>query len=892
MTLIARFRSLVAGILRRKSMESSMADEMSFHIDAYTRDLIRSGVPPSEAERRARLEFGGIEVYKEGCREARGLRMLDDLRADLRYACRTLVKSPSFSITAILTLALGIGANTGLFTMMDTLLLRPVPVHDPSSLYQLFGRSANRIKFGSFSIREYDSVIAGNHVFTQVIADLQVRARLQNRSLGGYGVSGNYFQTLGGGIALGRPILPEDERPSAPPVVVLSYARWQGTFNGDPGIVGQTIELSGNRLAVVGVASAAFTGLDPVLPEFWVPLSAKQLFAAGSGLVSNEADERSLRIIGRLRPGVAEAKAQSSMSVLLPRISESRPMAMQLVDASLESRATYQSWNHADVANVLPVVGAFALILLIACTNLSNVLLARALNRSREIGVRLSLGASRSRIVRQLVTETAVLSLIAGAVGLAISHASWTLIRRVIVSSFSMKSGMPIVEINPDYRVFIFAFVLALATGIVFGLVPALHATRSTLNSALRADGTSFGSRFRRSRLRDALVIAQFAFSLVLLIGAGLLLHSTIKFGSVQPGFDVAHSISIQLIQGTYSPNPMLLARLRERLEAMSGASTVAAAMREPLRGSLPRAHVSNGPPQFRVSDAGYNEVTPEYFSVLEIPFVRGRAFAPAEARAGAPVAVISEATAKRFWPGEDPIGKTFEVTTPEYSAGGRELLLTASRTVQVIGIAKDVVSAWLSDGVDATCIYLTPKAGNSPYYSLLFRVSGDPRSFVPAIRNTLASVDPSIEFDVRTMSEVMDFQILPFRLASWGAAILGLLGLILASIGIYGVMAYTVSQRTREIGIRMALGADAPSVLWMNLREGFRLLTIATAGGLVLAFALSRIMRAMLFGVGANDPATFVIAPAVLCVIGLLAIYFPSRKATRVDPTVALRFE
>src|SRR6266478_1378633 len=297
MTLIARFHSLIAGLLRRKSMESSMADEMSFHIEAYTRDLVRSGVPQAEAERRARVEFGGVEVYKERCREARGLRLLDDLRADLRYAGRTLAKSPSFSITAILTLALGIGANTGLFTMMDTLLLRPVPVQDPSSLYQVYGHNANRIKFGSFSSREYDRVTAGNKVFTQVIADLQVRARFQNRSMGGYGVSGNYFLTLGGGIALGRPILPGDELPSAPPVIVVSHAGWQGTFNGDAGIVGKTIELSGNRFAVVGVASTAFTGLDPLLPDFWAPLSAKQLFAAGAGHLSHEAEERSLRIV-------------------------------------------------------------------------------------------------------------------------------------------------------------------------------------------------------------------------------------------------------------------------------------------------------------------------------------------------------------------------------------------------------------------------------------------------------------------------------------------------------------------------------------------------------------------------------------------------------------------
>ena len=423
MTLIARCRSLIAGLLRRKNVEGSMADEMSFHIAAYTRDLIRSGLPSAEASRRARVEFGGVELYKERCREARGLRVLDDLRADLRFAGRTLAKSPSFSITAILTLALGIGANTGLFTMMDTLLLRPVPVQDPSSLYQVFGHNANRIKFGSFSIRECDRVTAGNQVFTQVITDSQVRARFQNRSMGGYVVSGNYFQTLGGGIALGRPILPEDELPSAPPVVVLSHARWQGTFNGDTGIVGKTIELSGNRFAVVGVASRAFTGLDPMFPDFWAPLSATRLFAAGTGPAANETEERSLRIIGRLRPGVTETQAQSAMSVLIPRISQSRQKELQLVDAGLESRARYQSWNHADMANVLPVVSAFALILLIACTNLSNVLLARALNRNREIGVRLSLGASRSRIVRQLVTETAVLSLIAGGVGLAISHA-------------------------------------------------------------------------------------------------------------------------------------------------------------------------------------------------------------------------------------------------------------------------------------------------------------------------------------------------------------------------------------------------------------------------------------------------------------------------------------
>jgi putative ABC transport system permease protein len=304
-------------------------------------------------------------------------------------------------------------------------------------------------------------------------------------------------------------------------------------------------------------------------------------------------------------------------------------------------------------------------------------------------------------------------------------------------------------------------------------------------------------------------------------------------------------------------------------------------------------ARVSTGAPRLRALDAHYNEVTPEYFSALEIPLSRGRAFTAEETAAGSAVAVISEATAKRFWPEEeDSLGKSFEVTTGEYSSGGRELFLTTSRTVRVIGIAKDVVSAWLWDGVDATCIYLPAKPGNSPYYSLLLRVNGDPRTYVPVLSKTLRAVDPSIEFDVRTMVEVMDFQVLPLRLASWGAATLGLLGLLLASIGIYGVMSYTVSQRTREIGIRMALGADRGSLLRMNLREGMRLIAIAVGGGLVVAIAFSRIMRAMLFQIDASDPVTFIIAPAMLSVVGLLAIYFPCRKATRVDPNVALRFE
>jgi predicted permease len=858
MTPFARLRSLAAGLLLRQRVENSLSDEIRFHIASYRDDLVRSGVPAGEAERRARIEFGGVETYKDQCREARGLRLLDDLRADLRYAVRTLARSPSFCITAILTLALGIGANTGFFTLVDTLLLRPTPVRDPQSLYQILGHVANRVTFASFSGREYRDVVAANSVFAQVIADSALRARLQGRHLGGYLVSANYFQDLGGGVTAGRPILADDELPSAPPVLVLQHAAWQQKWNADRGIVGKIVELSGHPFTVIGVAAPGFTGIDAQVPDFWAPLSAGVLLTA-------KTDERSLRLIGRLRPGVSPEQAQSAISVLLPRITESRRQELRLVDASLQSRATYQNWNHADPANVLPVLTAFVLVLLIACTNLSNVLLARSWNRRHEISIRLSLGAARSRIVRQLLTETAVLSLVAGLAGLVISRWSLTLIRRLLVSAFSQKTGMSIIEVNPDFRVFAFAMLLSLAAGIAFGLVPALHATQSHLAAAPR-----------RSLLRDGLVIAQFSLSLVLLIGAGLLVRSSIKFAAVQPGIDIARTLSVEPVQETGSAAPAFYSRLAARLQAIPGVTVVAPVLRQPLRGSLPLARVSTG---MRDWKAGYNEVAPPYFSALGIAIQRGRAFTAQEPAA----AVISESTTRHFWPGQDPLGKSFEITTSEFSS---------TRTVRVVGIAKDVISAWLWDGVDPTCIYLPAQSSHSPDYAMLLRVTGDPGAFLPILTRTLSSVDPATEFDIRTMAQLMDSQILPFRLASYGAAALGLLGLTLASIGIYGVMAYSMSQRRREIGIRMALGADSSRVLRMNLREGFRLIAIAAACGLLAASALSRVMRAMMFRVDVNDALTFAIAPLALGLIGLLAVYFPSRKAASIDPNVALRYE
>ena len=885
--LLYRIRAL----FRRNAVEGELDEELRFHFDEQVEKHVRSGLSQVEAVRRARLTFGGIEQVKEECRDARGLRPLDDLRADLRYALRTLRSSPSFAFTAILTLALGIGANTGLFTCVDTLLLRPVAVRDPWSLYQLSGYTTTHHRFGEFSFRELQQVADGNRVFRQVFADSEVRALSPYGTLGGYLVSGNYFSALGVGTLFGRPIGPEDTMPSSHPVIVLGHAAWQRHFGGDAQTIGKTIELGGRPFTVIGVATSEFTGVDAQIPDFWAPLSTKAQFGS-RGSAFDDPEERWLRIIGRLQPGITLMHAQVSMQVLLPQITESRPKDLRLVGARLTSRATYQSWDHADIANVLPILTAFALVLLIACTNLSNVLLARGLNRQREIGIRLALGASRSRIVRQLVTESVLLCLVAGVVGLLLSQWSLTLIRKLIVSSFSMKTAMAIVELTLDYRVFSFTLLVSLVTGIIFGLAPALHATRPSLTSALRAEGALPRAGIRPSRLRDVLIIAQFALSLVLLIGAGLLIRSAINFGNVSPRFDVAHAISVQTVQDTGSGDTAFQARISERLRRLPGVSLVAQALREPLRGSLPEASVSLEAGDSGQLKAWYNEVSPEYFNTLGVSLLRGRAFTRREAESESPVAVISAATAHRFWPGDDPLNKSIRITTERFSSGGREALLTTSRAVRVVGVANDVISGWLWDGVDPTCIYLPPSRDQAQYYSVLVRVAGNPKSMLPALRAVVSSTDPTVEFDVLTMEDVMDLQVLPFRVASWSAAALGALGLLLASIGIYGVMAYLVSQRTREIGIRMALGAERRDVLWMMLQEGGRLIAIAIGCGLVLAVGFSRILASMVFKIDATDPLTFVLAPLVLSVVGLFATYLPAHKATLVDPNVALHYD
>jgi predicted permease len=558
-------------------------------------------------------------------------------------------------------------------------------------------------------------------------------------------------------------------------------------------------------------------------------------------------------------------------------------MDTRLVGASLESRATFAAFiisqrddraGPGNYARLIPIFIGFALVLLIACSNLANVQLARAVNRRREIAIRLALGAGRGRVVRQLLTETILLAGFGGALGLALFHWTLTLVQQAIVSKIG---GVSIVPAALDVRVFCFAAALSGLAGVISGLAPALQATSSSVVPAMKEEAGRLG---RGIRLRDALVVGQFALSLVLLIAGSLILRRTMSLTAISPGLDSAHTLFAERRRGSDAESTI---RIQEKLTGMPGVASVARSSAQPGHGRSEPVFL--GPGYSAQISAASNYVSSDFFGTLGIPMLQGRPFTAQEAGSEAPVAVVSQFTAQRFWPGEDPIGKEFQIAT----ATGAP---SAPRSVLVVGVAGNVLQNVNDFIYDYNCVYqpLAPQRAEGRF--VLVRSTGDPASMLAVLHSVLVSVDPAGQFELHTMDQVLINQTLPYRVASSIAGALGMLGLVLASIGIYGVIAYLVGQRTREMGIRMALGANRQDVLWLILRDGTRLIAISAACGLVLAAGFSRILASRIFRIDPSDPLAFGCATMVLVLAGLVASYLPARKATRVDPSVALRYE
>jgi macrolide transport system ATP-binding/permease protein len=898
-TLIARIR----GAVLNRRMEDEFASEIETHLALLEDELVRRGMARDLARSEARRQFGGVTQARELHREGRGLAQLERLWADLAYALRMMRRNPGFTLVAVATLALGIGVNTALFSAYNAVALKPWPIADPERVVRLErwfeSRNLGDIQY-AFSYPEYVYLRGHATGFAGLAAaSWPVRAFGEARGgtamekLQGQLVSANYFAAMGVGARLGRTFVEgEDRTPGANPVIVLSHAAWQRWFQGDVA-VGQTVQLNGTAFTVIGIMPEAFTGTSaiPVVPDFWAPVSMQGPLAPGSNWLDTQ-EVHLLQILGRLKNGAPLGSIQAEATLLLQQFGATHKELDKTVRLTLQRTSYFGNVDdprfQAFVAGVMLVVG---LVLFVACANIANLLLARTAVRQREIAVRLALGAGRGRVIRQLLTESVVLALVGGAAGLLLaawcSRVLWVAIEQVIAGPFAGNFKL-VLDLRPDVRVYAYALLISTASGMLFGLWPALRATRTDLIAATRDESTGFGAGWTRSRLRGWLVGGQVAVSMLLLITAGLLTRGLVRSRAADPGFETR---GLYMLTGDFGNDPAKAAsrqrRVMERLRTAPEVSGVAV-------GGVPMLGTWT-PPMMAGQARGRTLASyadQDYLTTMGIPLVRGRGFSKAEVERSAPVAVISEAAARRYWPAEDPLGKRFQLDLD---------FRGAMAEFEVIGVAKDVRYGSLTR-IDLAHVYLTPKAGD--FQIALLRTRGDARQALADVRAAVRSVDADVLPSLSVISieaGPLFFQKVQSQAGAAIAAVLAALALLLAGVGIYGVMAYLVSQRTREIGIRMALGAAAGAVVRGVVLSGLRPVFVGMAVGIAAAAGASAVLHStlsfpgsadLLYGVSFYDPATFLGLSVFLLAVAALASVVPARRAVRVDPMVALRYE
>ena len=795
---------------------------------------------------------------------------------DVRYALRGFRRAPAFVATVVLTIALALGLNTTAFTIFDAYVLRPIAVRDPFSLFEL--RWLDRAGHAHGFTWDEAEALRALPVASAGFAYERVAARVDGRPLFGAAASGDALGVLGATVALGRPLLPDDATPPAgAPVIVLSHDAWRGRFGGDSSIVGRTLLVRGVPLTVVGVLAKGFGGISSVPPDFWVPLPiASRLTGAPDSF--GPKGEPSLRVVLRLRPGRDAEAARAAAAPILARLTHDHPDSLRALGAELTPLASALPRDAETFAMFAPILAAFGLVLLIACANVTDMMLARAISRQREIGIRLTLGAGRGRLVAQLLTESALLAVPAAALGFVLSR--WSVDAGVRLMFATMPQAfvpyVRVVPLSPDPRVFAFLLAAAVGSALLFGLAPALQATRASVVQASRGN---FDQELRPGRLRSALVGAQITVSALLLIVTGVLLSPAPSAPAVSRNGD--------------ADRPRRAARARRplaRARRSSGSRdrdvlAVAGAVSSPLDGSFPRCRCARS--ASGRSCTAYNFVSGSYFPVLGVPIVRGRAFTEAEERAGAAVAIVSASTARRLWPRRDAIGQRLQLGV-EPPADGR---LARVRTAEVVGVAGDAVSGWLGTGRSRPVTYF-PTGVDAPGANVLARVAGDAVRTRDRLDRELSAAEPGAVEELHTLDDYLAVQRYPFHAFSMVSAAVGAIALALTVLGIYGVLAYTVAQRTREIGIRVALGAAVADVVGAVLGQSMRLAAVGIGAGAVLALGASRLFASVLVIVNTFDPLGYLGGAAVVLLACVLAGYAPSRRAARVDPLVALRAE
>ena len=910
---------------RRKRPQEDFDAEIRAHLELEADRLVTEGIPPVQARDAARRAFGNVTAAEERFYESQRTLWLEHFAQDLRYAARALRHSPGFTFVAVTSLALAIAANVTVFALVDGLLLRPLPVADPDRLvrgyaYAVDAPSAQHYNFVSYPFyRELRQQTSGSFsgLAAVTINSFGIsepgNARGEAQRAWGYVVSGNYFDVLGVRPALGRGFLPrEDEDPGAPPVLVISDGLWRRRFAADPMIVGKAVLLNGEPFTVVGVTAPGFLGTEVMFtPDAWVPVLAYAQVRRGIGLVEDRGN-RWLMLVGRLRPGATLAQANAETETVARRFGVAYPVTDRGFTIRLfpEAEARPEPGLPTRFIAVL-LLAVTAIVLLIACANVANLLLARGAARQREIGIRVALGAGRLRVVRQLLTESLLLAFLAGIAGVVL--ALWG---RRLIALLPPPSDIPFIFApSVGGRVLLFTLAATLGTGLAFGIMPALSATRGDVATSIRAESTIGGGR-RRARVRGALVIAQLALATVLLAGAGLFVRSLDGARRIDPGFDIRDGLTVpvdlRFIRADSARGTAVFRQVLARVRGLPGVESAA------LVGPTP---LGWGASEEELYPQGYNPGADgrgqsvmvalaglDYFRTMGIPILEGRDFTRAEAEPEAaqkastdtrsdtslrgpqsavspePV-LINQTFARRFWPGEAPLGKTVRLDS------------LSGQLAQVIGVVKDGKYRQLGEPPRAYLYRPFPRVWY-PSMELVVRAkpTGPEESgaalFAP-VRREVAAVDPAIPLSgMVTITQHMGRSLLPARV---GASIIGavaLLALALASVGLYGVIAYAVTQRTREIGVRMALGARAADVLGMLLGQGMRLAAVGVLIGVALALLAARGIAEILYGVSPWDAATFVVVTGTLVGVALLATYVPARRATRVDPMVALRGE
>ena len=885
MSLRSRFASTWSALSRRQRLEHDMDDELRFHMAAYVADQVRMGVDPEDAKRRARVEFGAVESFKEECREARGLRFFDELVQDLRYTGRSLRKNLAFTMIATLTLALGVGANTSIFSVVNAWVLQPLPYPDADRLVSVYNLDKKVGQRSSVSPADLEDWRALNPFFDGFAgwsdnSSFTLATATEPERIDGAQVNADFFRLLGVQPALGRDFSAAEDTPGAAGVAILSDSFWRSHFGADPATVGRTVQCNGRPVTVIGVLPPDF--LFPLIgrASMWMPF-------AFSSAQRHERGTRFLQVVARVKPGVDVAHARAYLEASALRLEQSFPATNKdrgVLVRPVREAIREQSQHDA----VLILFGIVGCVLLIACTNVANLMFGRAAGRQKEMAVRLAIGAGRFRLMRQLLTENVVLFLLGATFGvlLAIWGVKWLANSIPLeLREFLPNAGV----LKVDLPVLLYSFAVAALTGLVFGFAPALNCLRVALGDSLKEAGSRTSTGGASGRVKQALVVFEISLALIVLVASGLLTRSMLRMYSIDPGFQAKGLVTakISLPDSEYADKARaqaFFANVLERIQRLPQVENAAASL------VIPFVNVNNGigyfverrpaPADGATRRAEFTAVTPDYLSALGLTLLRGRFFSEQDRADSTLMVVINRTMAQREWPGQDPVGRRIRL--------GRDSV----KIWTVAGVVQDVKVTDLKDAPEAQ-LYLSYRQSAVQSMYLVLRTPASVTEISGDVRRAVSSVDKNqAVYDWSTMEKRIMLAEVPDVIVTRTMSLFAAIALFLAAIGIYGVISYSVASRRRELGVRMALGAGTGDVLSLILGQGLRLTLLGLAVGLAGAFAATRVLSSLLFQVSPRDFVTFASVSALLALVALIACYVPARRAAGTDPVKTLRYE